>query len=321
MEKVKDPAALHIPVLLSQVLDALNPLPDGKYLDATLGLGGHAEAILKKAANSRICGLDRDEEALALARQRLQPFAGRVHYFHLPFSSFPAALQELGWDGIDGALADLGISSMQLDKPDRGFSFLQDGPLDMRMDPSGENKSAAEIVNWAPFEELKNLISLYGEDPQAVKIARHIVNERQSAPIRDTRHLAEVVAGAYPAVWRRKARRHPATRTFQALRIRVNDELGQLESFLSQILPCIKPGGRLVIISFHSLEDRIVKNTMRRWAQGCICPPTQVKCDCGHRPEVRILYKKPLVATGLELEHNPRASSAKLRAVEKLAAI
>ncbi len=314
-----DPSSLHIPVLLPQVLEALNPQPDCKYLDATLGMGGHAQAILKKAEGSQLCGLDRDERALELARIRLQAFGNRVHFFHMPFSRFPEALAQLEWNSIEGALADIGVSSFQLDESERGFSFLEDGPLDMRMNPESDQKSAADIINHFSFDELKNLISLYGEDPQSGRIARRIVEERQKSPIKETVRLAEIVKAAYPAAWRHKARRHPATRTFQALRIAVNDELGQLESFLNNILPYIKVGGRLVIISFHSLEDRIVKNTMRRWAQGCVCPPAQVICTCNHKPEVRILYKKPLVATQEEIAENPRASSAKLRAIEKLA--
>lgn len=314
-----DPASLHIPVLLPQVLQALQPRKDGKYLDATLGMGGHAKAVLESAENSRLCGLDRDSFALEMARLRLGAFGERVSFFHSPFSEFPAALAKLGWEGLDGALADLGVSSWQLDNSERGFSFLENGPLDMRMNPEPGQKSAADIVNHASFDELKNIIAMYGEDPQAGRIARKIVEERQKAPIRETGRLAEIVKAAYPAAWRHTSRRHPATRTFQALRIVVNNELGQLESFLDQILSYLKPGGRLALISFHSLEDRIVKNTMRKWASGCLCPPSQAVCSCGHKPEVKILYKKPLIATESEIEENPRASSAKLRAVEKLA--
>lgn len=189
----------------------------------------------------------------------------------------------------------------------------------MRMNPEPGQKSAGDLVNSATYDELKNIIALYGEDPQAGRIARKIIDERQREPIRETARLAEIVKAAYPPAWRRKSRRHPATRTFQALRVEVNDELGQLERFLSLILPYLKPGGRLVVISFQSLEDRMVKNFMRRWAQGCLCPPSQAVCVCGHKPEVRILYKKPLVATKEEIEENPRSSSAKLRAIEKLA--
>lgn len=314
-----NPASLHIPVLLPQVLEALKPREGGKYLDATLGMGGHARAILSSAENSLLCGLDRDEFALKMAELRLSEFGNRVSFFHLPFSDFPEALSELGWEGVDGALADLGVSSWQLDNAERGFSFLNNGPLDMRMNPMPNQKSAAEIVNRSNFDELKNIIAIYGEEPQAGRIAKKIIEERQKAPIIETGRLAEIVKAAYPQAWRRNSRRHPATRTFQALRIAVNGELEQLESFLKQILHFLNPGARLVIISFHSLEDRIVKNVMRAWAKGCICPPSQAICNCGHKPEVKILYKKPIVASEKEIAENPRASSAKLRAIEKLA--
>ena len=313
-----DPASLHSPVLLSEVLDTLQPVPGGKYLDATLGMGGHAESILKAAPKSELCGLDRDKTALELARKRLAEYRDRTHYFHLPFADFAQALTALAWKNVDGVLADLGISSMQLDWPERGISFSGDGPLDMRMNPQVGTKTAADLLNRLSFEELKNIIALYGEDPQAARIARRIVEERQKNPLSTTLQLAELVRSSYPATWRRKARRHPATRTFQALRIAVNQELEQLEFFLEHILAWLKPGGRLVVITFHSLEDRIVKNAIRHWEKGCICPPSQVLCTCDHKPEVKKLYKKPVCATEAELLLNPRASSAKLRAVEKL---
>lgn len=312
-------AKLHIPVLLPQVLEALQPHSGGRYLDATLGLGGHAEAILKSAAETELCGLDRDGEALQYARERLKAFGSRAHFFHLPFAEVAQALEELSWSEVDGVLADLGISSLQIDKAERGFSFLASGPLDMRMNQDNRGRSAADLVNRMNFDELKKIIQIYGEEPQAGRIAKYIIRERQKSPITDTLQLADIVRNAYPPVWRKKARRHPATRTFQALRIAVNEELAQLERFLNSILAYIKPGGRLAIISFHSLEDRIVKNTMRRWAQACICPPSQPFCNCDHKPEVRILYKKPLVADLMEVAENPRSSSARLRAIEKLA--
>lgn len=313
-----DPAILHTPVLLPELIEALQPVQNGKYLDATLGLGGHAQAVLGSASGSELCGLDRDLTALELARKRLAEFKDRTHFFHLPFGDFAEALKVLAWDELDGAIADLGISSMQLDWHERGFSFSGDGPLDMRMDAQTGTKSVADLLNSASFTELKNIIALYGEEPQAGRIARRIVEERQKNPLRTTFQLAELVRNAYPAAWRRKARRHPATRTFQALRIAVNQELEQLEFFLKHILAWLKPGGRLVIISFHSLEDRLVKNAMRRWAQGCICPTSQTLCTCEHKAEVKILYKKPICASEAEIALNPRASSAKMRAVEKL---
>lgn len=310
-------SSIHIPVLPEKVLEALAPVPGGHYLDGTLGLGGHAGSILEYAPDSEICALDRDGSALGLARERLARFEHRVHYFHLPFADFPRAIIETGWKSINGAILDLGVSSLQIDTAERGFSFLEKGPLDMRMDQNG-GKSAEYLVNKLPFEELKRIIAEYGEDPQAGRIARRIVEERKIEPFRDTGRLASVVRSAYPAAWRRNSRNHPATRTFQALRLAVNDELGQLERFLAEILKWLAPGGRLAIISFHSLEDRIVKNAMRHWASGCICSKQIPVCVCGHVPEVRILYKKPLTASAEELERNPRASSAKLRAVEKL---
>lgn len=316
--KEKAVSSIHIPVLPEQVLDALAPVPGGHYLDGTLGLGGHAESILENAPGSEICALDRDGRAIELARERLASFGSRVHYFHLPFADFPRALAETGWKSINGALLDLGVSSLQIDSGERGFSFHEKGPLDMRMDQDGGGKSAEYLVNKLSFEELKKIIAGYGEDPQAGRIARRIVEERKIEPFRDTERLASVVRSAYPAAWRRNSRNHPATRTFQALRLAVNDELGQLERFLAEILKWLVPGGRLAIISFHSLEDRIVKNAMRHWASGCICSKQIPVCVCGHVPEVRILYKKPLTASAEELERNPRASSAKLRAAEKL---
>lgn len=317
--EIIDPASLHEPVLLPQVLEALSPKPGGRYLDATLGMGGHAKAVLEAAEGSALCGLDQDERALELARLRLSGFGDRARFFHLPFASFQEALNELEWGSLDGALADIGVSSFQLDSPERGFSFLENGPLDMRMNPLPGQKTAADIVSRASFDELKNMIAMYGEDPQAGRIAGRIIEERRKAPIKETGRLAEIVKSAYPAAWRRDSRRHPATRTFQALRIAVNDELGQLERFLNGILPYLKPGARLAVITFHSLEDRIVKNTMRRWARSCVCPPSALICSCGHKPEARILYKKPLIADKEEIAKNPRSSSAKLRAAEKLA--
>ena len=304
-----DYGAIHIPVLLQQTLEALAPIRNGYYLDATLGLGGHAAAILKAAEGSQICGLDRDEEALALARKRLESYGGRAHFFHMPFSHFESALTKLGWQGINGALADLGVSSLQLDKAVRGFSFRNDGPLDMRMNRE-EGATALDLVNKLSHAELAECIAILGEDPQAKKIARKIIEARQTRKIETTLQLAEIVANAYPPAWRRSARNHPATRVFQALRLKVNDELGELERFLASILQWLLPNGRLVCISFHSLEDRIVKHVMRKWAL-----ESRENSDF---PQVRILYKKPVRATEEELALNPRASSAKLRAIQIL---
>ena len=309
----------HTPVLLEEVLAALAPVADGRYLDGTVGLGGHASAILEAAPASELCGLDRDAEALALARERLSPFGERVHLFHRRYSEFAGALEELGWDTVNGALIDIGVSSLQLDEAERGFSFLGDGPLDMRMDAASGERSAWHWVNRESFASLKECIATLGEEPQAGRIARAIVDARQKTPIDTTAQLAALVEQAYPPAWRAKARRHPATRTFQALRMAVNDELGELGRFLDSILAWLPLGGRLAVITFHSLEDRMVKHAMRHWAEGCRCPRHMPVCRCGHVPEVRLLMKKPLSASAEEVAANPRASSAKLRAVEKIA--
>lgn len=307
----------HVPVLVDEVVNALAIKPDGRYLDGTIGLGGHAYAILSRFPSIQLCGLDRDEMALNIAREKLGQFANRIHLFHQPFADFASALNQCGWNYIDGALLDLGISSLQLDMSERGFSFNADGPLDMRMNQKQEI-SALDLVNNSGFEEMRNWLAEFGEEPLASKIAARICEERKKQKIATTSQLAGIICNAYPAQWRKKARNHPATRTFQALRIVINDELGQLKSFLTQILKWLKPQGRLVIISFHSLEDRIVKKTFTLWAKNCICPPHTRKCQCDHRPEVKILYKKPLIADEREIEENSRASCAKLRAAEKI---
>ncbi len=315
--------SVHIPVLREQVLVALSPKDGGRYLDGTLGLGGHSLAILQAAKNIELCALDRDADALDLAKERLDremPNGASVHYFHTHYSKFEEALQSLAWDSLDGALIDIGVSSLHLDTPERGFSFNSDGPLDMRMDTQMDvsARSAWDIVNRDRFEVLKDIIQKFGEDPQAGRIARAIVDARQKKSIDTTAELSNIIYNAYPPAWRAKARNHPATRTFQALRMVVNDELGELERFLSAILQKLKVGGRLAVICFHSLEDRMVKQTTRYWAEGCRCPRHVMRCACGHKPEVKILYKKPVVAEAEELKQNPRASSAKLRAVEKI---
>lgn len=318
--------ARHVPVLLAETVEALAPAlrsaPAGRparSLDGTLGLGGHAGAVVATAPGAELCGLDRDAEALALAGEHLSSLGDRAHLFHLRYSRFEEALDELGWDVVDAALIDIGVSSLQLDERDRGFSFLGDGPLDMRMDRGSGSESAWHWVNRERFETLRDIIATLGEEPQAGRIARAIVDERQKAPVDTTARLAEIVERAYPAAWRAKSRRHPATRTFQALRMAVNDELGELRRFLDAILGRLRVGGRLAVITFHSLEDRMVKHAMRRWAEGCRCPRHEPVCVCGHVPEVDILHRKPLVASEAEVAANPRAGSAKLRVAEKIA--
>lgn len=314
----EDAASLHIPVLLRPTLEALAPKAGGRYLDGTLGMGGHASAVLAAAPGARLCGLDRDSAALERARRRLAPFGDAARFYHLRYSQFEEALDDLGWEQLDGALIDIGVSSMQIDSAERGFSFHGEGPLDMRMDQQSGAPSAWHMVNRERFEVLRDCIARLGEDPQAGRIARAIVDARQKSPIDTTGQLAEIVYKAYPPAWRAKARNHPATRTFQALRMAVNDELGELERFLDAILGRLRIGGRLAVITFHSLEDRAVKHAMRSWAEGCRCPRHVPRCVCGHVPEARLLHKKPVTADEEELAMNPRASSAKLRAVEKI---
>lgn len=331
MHTVTAENAIHVSVLLREVLEALVTHPGGRYLDGTLGLAGHSSALLEKAGETaELCGLDRDPQALARAEERLAPYGKRCHLFALEYASFEEALDSLGWNQVDGALLDLGVSSLQLDVAERGFSLHEDGPLDMRMD-MGEalmngrrrealphTESARTFVNRADFPTLKRVIEDYGEDPQAGRIARSIVDARATSPIETTRQLAEIVWHAYPPKWRATARNHPATRTFQAIRMVVNDELGQLEHFLDRILSRLAPGGRLAIISFHSLEDRIVKQRFKLWSSDCICPPHLPRCVCGHRAEVRVLTRKPILPSQEELTLNPRSGSAKLRVAEKL---
>ncbi|HJB64679.1 MAG TPA: 16S rRNA (cytosine(1402)-N(4))-methyltransferase RsmH [Candidatus Mailhella merdavium] len=331
MHAVTAENATHVSVLLREVLEALVTHPGGRYLDGTLGLAGHSSALLEKAGETaELCGLDRDPQALARAEERLAPYGKRCHLFALEYASFEEALDTLGWNQVDGALLDLGVSSLQLDVAERGFSLHEDGPLDMRMD-MGEalmngrrrealphTESARTFVNRADFPTLKRVIEDYGEDPQAGRIARAIVDARATSPIETTRQLAEIVWHAYPPKWRATARNHPATRTFQAIRMVVNDELGQLEHFLDRILSRLAPGGRLAIISFHSLEDRIVKQRFKLWSSDCICPPHLPRCVCGHRAEVRVLTRKPILPSQEELTLNPRSGSAKLRVAEKL---
>lgn len=320
-----DSRAQHVPVLLAETVDALRPKPGGRYLDGTVGLGGHAAAVLRGAVQgesgqpAELCGLDRDAEALELARNHLAPFGEHAHLFHCRYSEFERALDSLGWEKVDGALIDIGVSSLQIDRAERGFSFLADGPLDMRMDRDSGEAPVSQLVNRAGFEQLKEIITRYGEDPQAGRIARCIVEGRGRKPIETTGELAALVERAYPSAWRARARNHPATRTFQALRMAVNDELGELERFLGLILSRLAVGGRIAVISFHSLEDRIVKHTFREWARGCVCPPHLPVCVCGHTPEARLITAKPVLPAPEEMAKNPRSASAKLRVAEKIA--
>ena len=310
----------HVPVLLTEALEYLQPKSGGCYLDGTLGLGGHSEEILK-TAGTKLLGLDRDKQALEQAKKRLAPYGDRANLRQSQFSDFAVELQALGWTGLDGALLDLGVSSLQLDSPERGFSFLRDGPLDMRMqsetDPLKDNSSAFGLINSLSYEELRKIIADYGEETQAGPIARAIINSR-SEGISTTTELAQVVNKAYPAKWRATARRNPATKTFQALRMAVNNELGELNIFLNSIAQWLRPGARLVIISFHSLEDRIVKQAFKKGAETCVCPKQLPKCICDITPVYKVITKKPILPSQAEMDTNSRAGSAKMRVAEKL---
>ena len=310
---------MHISVLLQEVLDALQPQSGGVYLDATVGAGGHTAAILRASApDGRVFGLDQDVEALEIARRNLEMFGDRVHLLHLNFDQLSDAARRHNIPLLDGILFDLGVSSMQLDRPERGFSFQGDGPLDMRMNPA-TGQSAESLVNHLPERELADLIYKYGEEPHSRRIARAIIRAR---PVRRTLELAEIVTRAIPPKAKKRGGRpgkvkiHPATRTFQALRIAVNDELGALERALPQALAQLKPGGRLAVISFNSLEDRIVKQYFRQEAQDCICPPEYPICTCQHKAIINIITKKPITPTSTEIDANLKARSAKLRVVE-----
>jgi len=303
----------HIPVLLDEVMQELNPHPGQRFIDATVGAGGHAEAILKATApDGRILALDVDPAALHIARQRLAPYLHRVHLVNTNFEEVASVAQSHDFVPVHGIIVDLGLSSMQLNAIERGFSFQSEGPLDMRFDPSGST-TAADLVNSLSQDDLADLLYRFGEERRSRAIARAIVAAR---PLNTTRELAEVVTRTVGG--RRKARIHPATRTFQALRIAVNDELGVLSNALSEMMAILAPGGRLAIISFHSLEDRIVKNFFKQETKDCICPPEQLTCICNHRATLCIITRKPITASSHELSVNPRARSAKLRVAERL---
>ena len=306
----------HLSVLPNEVIHYLALKPGGVYLDGTLGGAGHAALILENAPAATLIGIDRDREALAAAGERLAVYGDRVRLLHGDFAGVADHLNSLGITGLDGFILDLGVSSHQLDTKERGFSFQQDAPLDMRMDTSS-GETAADLVNRLPEQELERILLEYGEERWAKRIASFIVNERTEAPITTTFRLVDIIKGAVPkAKW--DERIHPATRTFQALRIAVNSELDSLEQGMRAAIDLLKPGGRGVIISFHSLEDRIVKHIFREYAEGCTCPRQLPVCVCGKQPRVKVLTGRPVTATETETNDNPRARSAKLRAVAKL---
>ncbi|BDG60764.1 16S rRNA (cytosine(1402)-N(4))-methyltransferase RsmH [Caldinitratiruptor microaerophilus] len=307
----------HEPVLLAEVLEALAVRPGGRYVDCTVGGGGHSEAIARRLGpDGRLLALDRDPAALRAAGERLQPYADRVRLVRTRFSRLAEVVAEAGLDGVDGVLFDLGVSSPQVDDPGRGFSYRHEAPLDMRMDPDAP-VTAADLVARLPEEELARILREYGEERFAARIARRIVAERERRPIRTTLQLAELVREAIPAPARREPQ-HPARRTFQALRIAVNDELGELESALEAAVRVLRPGGRLVAIAFHSLEDRIVKQFIARLARGCECPPGTPVCICGKKPVLRPVGRQPRLPGPEEIRRNARARSARLRVAEKL---
>ncbi len=305
----------HVSVLLDECIEGLNIKPDGIYVDGTLGGAGHSYHIAEKLTTGRLIGIDRDPVALKAAGERLSPFADRVTLVHSNFCRMGQVLQELGISGVDGILLDLGVSSPQLDDGSRGFSYMTDAPLDMRMD-NGDALSADTVVNTWSYEELKRIFYDYGEERYAPAIAAAIVRKREISPIRTTLELVDVIRSAMPPAALRE-KQHPAKRTFQAIRIAVNDELNSVSKAMDAAIPCLNPGGRLAVITFHSLEDRIVKNAMAAAAKGCICPPEFPVCVCGRKPQVTVLTRKPIVSGEEELERNPRARSAKLRICEK----
>ncbi|HEX9019398.1 MAG TPA: 16S rRNA (cytosine(1402)-N(4))-methyltransferase RsmH, partial [Anaerolineaceae bacterium] len=303
----------HRSVLYQQIINALGPQSPGRYVDATVGAGGHAWGILNASApNGRLLGLDLDPQALEIARQRLAEFSDRATLVQASYTTLGEQIDQMGWEAVQGIVIDLGVSSMQLDQPERGFSFQADGPLDMRFDP-GQPLSADTLVNEWSERDLADLIWRYGEEQQSRRVARAIVRER---PLHTTRALAEVISRAMGG--RKGGHVHPATRTFQALRIVVNGELQSIEDVLPQAIAALAPGGRLAVISFHSLEDRIVKQFFRRESRDCICPPEQPVCTCGHKASLIEINRHPVEAEPEEIESNPRARSARLRIAEKI---
>ena len=307
----------HKSVLLQECIDALNIRPYGIYLDGTLGGAGHSSQIARRLTEGgRLIGVDRDRTALAAAKERLAPYADRVTLVHSNFAEIDAILDSLGIPAVDGMLFDLGVSSPQLDDASRGFSYMADAPLDMRMDKD-DALTAGEVVNTWPQGELRRILYDYGEERYAPQIAAAICRAREKAPVETTLELVDIIRSAMPAQALRE-KQHPAKRSFQAIRIAVNDELGAVSRMMQAAVGRLNPGGRLAVITFHSLEDRIVKSEMQQAARGCTCPPEFPVCVCGKKPLVKLVTRKPIVSGPAELEENPRARSAKLRVAEKL---
>ena len=307
----------HRPVLLDECIEALNIRPEGVYLDGTLGRAGHSREIARRLSGSgRLICVDRDQAALDAAQERLGEWMDRVTLVHSNFDRVSEILDELGISGVDGMLFDLGVSSPQLDDGSRGFSYMADAPLDMRMDRS-EGLTAADVVNTWSQEELRRILFQYGEERYAPLIAAAIVRHREERPIETTLELVDIIKEAMPAR-ALKEKQHPAKRSFQAIRIAVNDELSSVDRMIQGAVPRLNKGGRLAVITFHSLEDRIVKTGFGAFAKGCICPPDFPVCVCGRTPDIKLVNKKPILPSQQEIEENPRARSAKLRVAEKL---
>lgn len=306
----------HVSVLLDECIEALNIKPEGIYVDGTLGGAGHSSRIAAKLTTGRLIGIDRDTVALTAAEKRLEPYMDRVTLVHSDFSELKNVLSRLNIEKVDGILLDLGVSSPQLDDGARGFSYMADAPLDMRMNRE-DPVTAHTVVNTWPYEELRRILYDYGEERYAPQIAAAICRRREERTIETTLELVDIIRSAMPAAALRE-KQHPAKRSFQAIRIAVNDELGDLQKVLDAAIPALNPGGRLAIITFHSLEDRIVKNAMAAAAKGCTCPPNFPVCVCGKTPQVKVLTRKPITSSDEELNRNPRARSAKLRVCEKI---
>jgi len=306
----------HVSVLLWECIEGLNIKPDGIYVDGTLGGAGHSSEIVKRLETGRHIGIDRDPVALKAAGERLAPYSDKVTLVHSNFCEIKQVLDDLNIEGVDGILLDLGVSSPQLDDGARGFSYMADAPLDMRMN-NEDPLTAHDVVNTWSYEELKRILYDYGEERYAPQIASAICRRREAKPIETTLELVDVIRSAMPPAALRE-KQHPAKRSFQAIRIAVNDELGSVEKVMRDAIPKLNKGGRLAVITFHSLEDRIVKNAMVAASKGCTCPPSFPVCVCGKKPQVKLITRKPIVSTDEELQVNPRARSAKLRICEKL---
>lgn len=304
----------HKPVLFEETIDSLAIRPDGFYVDGTAGGGGHSEAIAKRLPNGILLSIDQDPDAILTVQERLKEYSCSK-IVQANFSQMAEVIEQEGLPKADGVLMDIGVSSYQLDNPERGFSYHHDAPLDMRM--AQEGTSAADLVNQLTWQELAQIISRYGEDKCAKNIAKGIVRARENGPIQTTLQLAEIIKDSVPAAVRREAG-HPARKTFQALRIEVNGELDNLSKGLDAAFSVLKPGGRLAVITFHSLEDRIVKQRMNEWCRGCTCPPDFPVCVCGKKPKAELVYKKGLAPSEEELQENPRSRSARLRVCTKL---